>query len=73
MYTFINGNPALINKQKKLSNPPSWLLILLVATFNEIPLFPKDFTTFIISFISLFISFIPEPLNNYEGFTLVFY
>ena len=33
-----------------------------VVPFNKIPLFSKDFTTFIISIFSLFVRVIAEPL-----------
>ena len=35
---FINGKLDIINGLRKLRNPPSWLIIFLVAPFNKIPL-----------------------------------
>ena len=35
----INGEPAVINDLRKLENPPSWLVIFLVVSFNKVPLF----------------------------------
>ena len=58
---FINGQPAVTNGLRKLTNPPSWLLISPVVHFNKIPLFSKDLITFI-SFISFFVKVIPEPV-----------
>ena len=57
---FINGKPALINGLRKFKNPSSWLVFFLVVLFNEIAIFFKDSITFAISFISLFVRFIPE-------------
>ena len=45
-----------------MGNFPFWLVIFLVVPFNEISLFSKDLITFIISFISLFVRVIPEPV-----------
>ena len=59
----INGKAALVNGARKLSNSTSWLLIFLVVPFNKIPLSFKDLITFIIFFISLFVSVIPGSLN----------
>ena len=59
---FINGKPAVINGLRKLKNPPSWLVIGLVARFNKILLLSTDLITFIIPFTSFFVSVIPEPL-----------
>ena len=59
---FVNGKPAVINDLRKFRNPPSWLVIFLAVPFNEVSLFSKDLTTFIISFISLSVRVIPDPL-----------
>ena len=59
---FINDKPAVINGLRKFKNLPSWIVIFLVVPFNKIPLFSKDLITFTISFISLFVRVIPEPL-----------
>ena len=64
----MNGKPAVINGLRKFKNPPSWLVIFLVVSFNKIPLFSKDFVTFIISFISLFIRVILVPKTLSEPF-----
>ena len=48
---FINGKPAVINDLRKLRNPLSWLVILLVVPFSKIPLFSKDLVTNILYFI----------------------
>ena len=58
---FIYGKPTDTNGLKKLRNPPFWVVIFLVVPFNKIPLFCKDLITLVISFISLFVSVIPEP------------
>ena len=62
---FINDKLAVINGLRKFKNPPSWLVIFLVVSFNKIPLFSKDLITFIISFISLLVRVIPEPVTYY--------
>ena len=59
---FINGTPAAANGLRKLRNPPSWVLISVEVPFDSIPLFSKDLFTFIISFISLFVRVISEPV-----------
>ena len=46
-----------------MKNPPSWLVTFVVAPFNKIPVFFKDLITFTISFISLFVRLIPEPVT----------
>ena len=51
-----------------MKNPPSWLVIFVVAPFNKIPVFFKDLITFTISFISLFVRLIPEPVTLLELF-----
>ena len=51
---FINGQTA--DKIQKSS--------LEIVSFNKTPLFSKDLITFRISFISLFVRVIPEPLEN---------
>ena len=58
--SLINGKPAAINGLRKVKNSPSWLVIFL-----EISLFSKDLITFIISFISLSVRVIPEPVNKF--------
>ena len=56
---FINGKPTVINGRKKLRNPPSCLIIYVVASFNKI--FSEDLIILIISFISLFVKVVPSP------------
>ena len=68
---FINGKPAVINDLRKLRNPPSRLVIFVVVPFNKIPLFSTKLITFIISFISLFVRFITEPVID-EILLLIF-
>ena len=58
---FINAKPAVINGLRKLANP-SWLVIFLVVPFNKISLFSKGLIAFMISFISVFVRIIPEPV-----------
>ena len=58
---FIYGKPAVINGLRKLRNTTSSLVIFAVVPFNKIPLFSKDLITFI-SFISLFVRVISEPI-----------
>ena len=69
---FVNGKATLVNRARKLCIPPSWLLIFLVIPLNNMFLFSKDLLTFAMSFVSLFVSVIPEPANN-ESFLLNFY
>ena len=59
---FITGNQTCINGPRKMSNPPSWIIVLPVVSFNKIPLFSKYLITFIISFISFFFSVDFEPV-----------
>ena len=69
---FINGKQTLINGAKYyLTNPRSWIIIISVAPFKIIFLFSKDLIAFIISFISLFVSVIPEPVI-FESLLLIF-
>ena len=44
-----------------MRNPLSWLAIVLVVPFNKVPPFSKDLISFILSFISLFVSVIHVP------------
>ena len=44
-----------------MRNHPSWLVIFVVAPFNKIPLFSENLITFIMPFMSLFVSVISEP------------
>ena len=67
---FVNGTAILINGARNLSNPPSWLLILLVVHFNKIPLFSKVIITLLIYFVSFFVSTIPQPLISLIAKTL---
>lgn len=68
---FDNGKPTLIKAQRRLlSNSPFWLKFLAV-TLNKISLFSYDLITFLISFILLLVSVIPE-LISYESFLLSF-
>ena len=64
----INGKLTGINRLGKLRNLPSWLVILLVVSFNKVPLFLKDLTIFKISFVSLFVSISVEALVNETPF-----
>ena len=59
---FINGKPAIIDVLRKSINPPSWLVVFVVVPFIKISVFSKDLITFTISFISLFVRVIPEPV-----------
>ena len=52
---FINGKPTDFDGLRKLRNPPSSLIILLIVPIKKIPLFSEDLITFIIYFIYLFI------------------
>ena len=58
---FINIKPNFIHRPRKLSNSPSCPTIFPVVSSNKIPLFSKELITFMISFISLFVSVIPDP------------
>ena len=58
----INGTPPVINGLRKLRYHPSWLVIFVLVPSNRVLLFSKDLFTFIISFISLFVKVIAEPL-----------
>ena len=49
----INGETAIINRLRKLRNPPPWLLIFLVVPFNKIPPFHKDLITVIYFLLNL--------------------
>ena len=53
---FINGKPTDFDGLRKLRNPPSSIIILLIVPIKKIPLFSEDLITFIIYFISLFFS-----------------
>ena len=57
---FIKVKPVFTKGPRKLSNPPFWLVTFLVVPFNKIPLFSKELIIFIIFFVSLFVSAIPE-------------
>ena len=59
---FMNDRSTLINGPRKFMNLPSSLLIFLVVSFNKIPLFSQVLITFIMSFVSLSLSVIPEPV-----------
>ena len=61
---FINGKPTDNNDFRKLRNPPSWQLTFSGVPFNNISLFSKRQIIFTISFVTLFVSTIPEFLNN---------
>ena len=61
---FIYYEPTIIDGIRKFKNRPYWLLIFIVVSFNEIPLFSKDLITFIMSFISRFVRVIPEPVSD---------
>ena len=53
----------VINGIRKFKNPPSWLVIFVVAPFDEIALFSKDLITFITPFSSLSDRVIFVPVN----------
>ena len=53
---FINGKPTDFDGLRKLRNPPSSIIILLIVPIKKIPLFSEDLITFIIYFISLLFS-----------------
>ena len=57
---FIKVKPVFTKGPRKLSNPPFWQVNFLVVPFNKIPLFSKELITFIIFFVPLFVSAIPE-------------
>ena len=57
---FINSKSVVINCWRKLKNPPSWQIVIIVISFKKIPLFPNKLIYFIISFISLFVSIVLE-------------
>ena len=60
---FVIGKPTLINGGRKLpSNPLFRHVIFPLIPFNKISLFSKDLITFIIFFISLFVSVIPKNI-----------
>ena len=59
---FIYGKAAVINDLRTFKNPPSWPVIFLAVPFNKMSPFSKDLITFIISFVSLSVIVIPEPL-----------
>ena len=59
---FIDYKSTVIDSLRKLRNPSSWLVIFIVVSSNKIPLFSKDSATFILSFVSLFVRVIHEPL-----------
>ena len=60
---FINGKPVLNNGHWKIKSLSHFrLVIFLLVPFNEIPQFSKGLIPFI-SFISLFVSFSPEPVS----------
>ena len=61
---FIYYKPTIIDGIRKFKNRPYWLVIFLVISFNEIPLFSKDLISFIISFISCFVRVIAEPVTD---------
>ena len=56
---FINGKLAVINGLRKLRNSHFWLITFLIVPFNKYRLFSKDLITFMIPFISLYVSVIP--------------
>ena len=68
---FINGKQAVINGLRKLGKPPFWLVIFLAVPFIKIPLFFKEFITFVISFISLFVRNISEPVIDEIPFLIL--
>ena len=53
MSVFINDKPTFIKETR----------VFLGVSFRKIPLFSKELITFIISFISLFFSIIPDPVS----------
>ena len=68
---FVNGKPNVFNGREKLRNPFSSLLMFLVVAFNKVPLFSKDLITFMIYFISWFVSVTSELLNKDEDLILI--
>ena len=54
-----------LNGFKNNKYPPCRMAIFLAVPFNKISQFSKSLITFILSFISLFIRVIPEPLINF--------
>lgn len=48
--------------QKIQGNLPSWLILYSVVPLNKISIFSKDLSNFTISFISLFVNGMPEPM-----------
>ena len=65
---FINGKQVVIDGLRKFKNRPSWLVIFLVVPYDKIPLFSKEFVTFITSFTSLLVRAIPEPVIDEISF-----
>ena len=57
---FINGKPVDINGLTKLTSN------FLVVPFNKIPLFSKYVITFTMSFVSLFVAVIHDPLLDVQ-------
>ena len=58
---FINDKSVVISGLSKIKNHPSWVVIFVVVPFYKIPLFFKELIT-LISFISLFVRVISEPV-----------
>ena len=58
---FIKGKPAVTNDLRKLKNP-FWPVIFLRKLFSKILFFSKDLIHFTISFVSLFVRVIDEPV-----------
>ena len=56
-----------MNGLRNFENSPFLLVIVLVVPFDKIPLFSKDLIASIISFISLFVKFVPAP----KGFIIL--
>ena len=71
---FLNGKPVVINGLNISENLPFCGVIFLVVPFYKIlffkGLFPKEFITFVISFISLFVRFIHERLIDEVPFSI---
>ena len=62
VHFFIYGKLVAINGLRKLRNKPFCRIIFLVVLFNKIPLFSRNLINLAISFMSLFVSIIPEPI-----------
>ena len=62
VHFFVYGKLVVIIGLSKLRNPPFCRIIFLLVPFNKIPLFSTNLIHLAISFMSLFVSIIPEPI-----------